>query len=127
MEIVGIYEARTRLSELIDRVSEGKEVTITRHGVPVARIVPVDGVIDAGKRIPWGIDCKPTFFSNVKPNAVFVGLFSIHDSLPDAHACDILFRPDRERHGARRRPGSAANVSLHCGVFCVQKSLVHFG
>jgi prevent-host-death family protein len=43
MEIVGIYEARTRLSELIDRVSEGKEVTITRHGVPVARIVPVDG------------------------------------------------------------------------------------
>ena len=43
MESVGIYEARTRLSELIDKVSEGKEVTITRHGVPVARIVPVDG------------------------------------------------------------------------------------
>ncbi len=43
METVGIYEARTRLSEIIDRVGEGKEVVITRHGVPVARIVPVDG------------------------------------------------------------------------------------
>jgi prevent-host-death family protein len=43
METVGIYEARTRLSELIDKVGEGEEVTVTRHGVPVARIIPVDG------------------------------------------------------------------------------------
>jgi prevent-host-death family protein len=43
METVGIYEARTRLSELIEKVGKGEEVTVTRHGVPVARIIPVDG------------------------------------------------------------------------------------
>lgn len=38
---VGIYEAKSKLSELIDRVAAGEEVTITRHGVPVARLVPL--------------------------------------------------------------------------------------
>ena len=42
MQIVGIYEARTRLSELIDKVASGEEITVTRHGVPVAKIIPVD-------------------------------------------------------------------------------------
>jgi prevent-host-death family protein len=39
---IGIYEARTRFSEIIDKVGKGEEVTVTRHGVPVARIIPVD-------------------------------------------------------------------------------------
>lgn len=37
---VGAYEAKTHLAKLLDRVSEGQEITITRHGVPVARLVP---------------------------------------------------------------------------------------
>jgi prevent-host-death family protein len=41
MKSVGIYEARTRLSELLSRVAEGEEVTVTRHGVPIAKIVPI--------------------------------------------------------------------------------------
>jgi prevent-host-death family protein len=41
METVGIYEARTRLSEIIDKVEKGEEVTVTRHGVPIAKIVPI--------------------------------------------------------------------------------------
>ena len=36
----GVYEAKTRLSELIERVAAGEEVVITRHGTPVARLVP---------------------------------------------------------------------------------------
>lgn len=36
-----VTEARTRLSELINRVETGEEVLITRRGVPVARIVRV--------------------------------------------------------------------------------------
>lgn len=43
METIGIYEARTRWSEIIDKVGKGEEVTVTRHGVPIARIIPVDG------------------------------------------------------------------------------------
>jgi len=42
METVGIYEMRTRLGELVNKVAGGEEVTITRHGIPVAKIVPLD-------------------------------------------------------------------------------------
>ena len=38
---VGVHEAKTTLSELLRRVAAGEEVTITRSGAPVARIVPV--------------------------------------------------------------------------------------
>jgi prevent-host-death family protein len=38
---VGAYDAKTRFSELIERVAEGEEFTITRHGAPIARLVPV--------------------------------------------------------------------------------------
>lgn len=38
---VGAYEAKTHLSQLLDEVAEGKTITITRHGVPVALLVPV--------------------------------------------------------------------------------------
>jgi prevent-host-death family protein len=36
----GAYEARTHFSELLGRVEQGDEITITRHGVPVAYLVP---------------------------------------------------------------------------------------
>ncbi|HKR84640.1 MAG TPA: type II toxin-antitoxin system prevent-host-death family antitoxin [Terriglobales bacterium] len=37
---VGAYEAKTHLSELLDRVEAGEEITITKHGAPVAKLVP---------------------------------------------------------------------------------------
>jgi len=42
MKTVGIYEAKTQLPRLIDDVIEGGTVVITRHGKPVARLVPVE-------------------------------------------------------------------------------------
>jgi len=41
MERVGIYEAKAKLSDLVDRACQGTEVTITRHGKAVAKLVPV--------------------------------------------------------------------------------------
>lgn len=41
---VGIYEAKTHLSQLVDEVAAGKTFTITRHGVPVAVLCPPDRV-----------------------------------------------------------------------------------
>jgi prevent-host-death family protein len=41
MESVGLFEAKTHLSELIARAERGEEVIITRHNKPVARLVPV--------------------------------------------------------------------------------------
>ena len=38
---IGSYDAKTHFSELLERVENGEEVTITRHGAPVARMVPV--------------------------------------------------------------------------------------
>ena len=39
---VGAFEAKTRFSELLKRVSQGEEVTITKHDKPVARLVPFE-------------------------------------------------------------------------------------
>jgi prevent-host-death family protein len=40
MAEVSVYEAKTQLSRLIDRAADGEDVVITRHGRPVARLVP---------------------------------------------------------------------------------------
>lgn len=37
---VGVYEAKTTLSSLLQRVEAGEEITITRAGKAVARLVP---------------------------------------------------------------------------------------
>jgi prevent-host-death family protein len=39
---VGAFEAKTKFSELLERVSQGVEVTITKHEKPVARLVPFE-------------------------------------------------------------------------------------
>jgi prevent-host-death family protein len=39
---VGAYEAKTHLPRLLAEVEAGGEVVITKHGKPIARLVPVD-------------------------------------------------------------------------------------
>lgn len=41
METVNIHEAKTHLSRLLVRVSQGEEIVIARAGRPVARLVPI--------------------------------------------------------------------------------------
>jgi prevent-host-death family protein len=40
MDAIGAFEAKTHLSSLLERVAQGESFTITRHGKPVARLVP---------------------------------------------------------------------------------------
>ncbi|MFO1220104.1 MAG: type II toxin-antitoxin system prevent-host-death family antitoxin [Burkholderiaceae bacterium] len=40
MKEIPVYEAKTRLSELLAAVEQGEQVVITRRGVAVARLVP---------------------------------------------------------------------------------------
>jgi prevent-host-death family protein len=40
MTTIGFYEARTRLSQLLDQVAKGKRVLITRRGKPAALLAP---------------------------------------------------------------------------------------
>ena len=52
---VGVHEAKTHLSRLLERVSAGEEIAITRRGEEVARLVPAAGRhrrrlgVDAGR------------------------------------------------------------------------------
>ncbi|MGH2761589.1 MAG: type II toxin-antitoxin system Phd/YefM family antitoxin [Thermoleophilaceae bacterium] len=39
-KFVGVHEAKTTLSQLLERVSVGEEIVITRRGEEVARLVP---------------------------------------------------------------------------------------
>jgi prevent-host-death family protein len=41
MHTVGAFEAKTHLAALLERVARGESFTITRHGTPIARLVPV--------------------------------------------------------------------------------------
>lgn len=45
MESVGSYEAKTHLPKLLDRVAKGERIVITKHGVPVAMIVPASSCL----------------------------------------------------------------------------------
>jgi prevent-host-death family protein len=48
---VGAYEAKTHLSDLLERVQAGEEITITRHGAPVAKLVPVKKEVKPEERV----------------------------------------------------------------------------
>ncbi len=41
-KIVNVYDAKTHLSKLLDRVMGGEEIVIGKAGVPVARLVPIE-------------------------------------------------------------------------------------
>ena len=41
MNTMSATEARAALPEILDRVAAGDEVTITRHGTPIAVVVPI--------------------------------------------------------------------------------------
>jgi prevent-host-death family protein len=41
MTQVGMHEAKTKLSQLVERAVAGEEIVIARNGKPVARLVPV--------------------------------------------------------------------------------------
>jgi prevent-host-death family protein len=48
MDTVNLFDAKNRLSALVDQAEAGHEVTITRRGRPVARLVPVASEADKG-------------------------------------------------------------------------------
>jgi prevent-host-death family protein len=51
-EIVNLYDAKTHLSQLVDRAAKGEEIVIAKDGVPLARLMPVS--VASGRRRPAG-------------------------------------------------------------------------
>jgi prevent-host-death family protein len=67
--IVTIHQAKTNLSRLLQKASNGEEVIISRGLVPVARLVPVGEV--KGRRSPGSmkgtLTVGPEFFESLPP------------------------------------------------------------
>ena len=53
VKTVNLYEAKTRLSELVERAAGGAEVVIAKAGVPKARLVPLAGKAPPRKPGAW--------------------------------------------------------------------------
>ena len=49
MQSIGAFEAKNTLGSLLDRVEQGEEIIITRHGRAVARLVPNTPSLDASQ------------------------------------------------------------------------------
>jgi len=43
MRTIGAFEAKNHLSELLEAAENGEEIMITKHGRPVAKLVPAEG------------------------------------------------------------------------------------
>lgn len=55
MKTIGAYEAKTHLPRLLDEVEKGERITITKHGRPVAVLVPPtrDAGVDREALLAW--------------------------------------------------------------------------
>jgi prevent-host-death family protein len=51
-EPINLYEAKTHLSELVDRASAGEEIVIAKNGKPMARLVSFE---KPAKKIRFGL------------------------------------------------------------------------
>jgi len=49
MHAVGVFEAKNRLTALLDEVENGGEVIITRRGRPIARLAPLENGFNRAK------------------------------------------------------------------------------
>ena len=56
VESYNVAEAKMHLSEILERVSDGEEILLTRRGKPIARLVPASGraanILGAGRKDP---------------------------------------------------------------------------
>ena len=49
-DTIGAYEAKTHFSALLEKVEAGEAFTITKHGTPVARLVPIKKELTTAER-----------------------------------------------------------------------------
>ena len=71
MASIGAFEAKTHLSDLLDRVARGEKITITRHGVPAALLRPVE---EKGAKLTHGeiVEGMRALRNRVKPGKISV-------------------------------------------------------
>ena len=109
---VGSYEAKTHLPALLERVQAGERITITKHGVPVAVLVPAGKqvkkdirevvaqlkVFGRGRKLPEGITVR---------DLITEGRFGLEDS--SEHALG-----DAGRNSAARSEEHTSELQSPC-------------
>jgi len=92
MPSVGLFDAKTHLSEYVARAQAGEEVVIMRHNKPVARIVPFDAPVRATPQ------AMPPFIQRTfdlgEAHVELTRLNQLSDELEDV---DVLSRWNRDR------------------------------
>lgn len=76
MKTVGIFDAKTHLSSLVDEVERGGEVVITRHGKPVARLVRTEQ-----RLTPEQVEKRGKALNELREIGRRVGLNLTHDEI----------------------------------------------
>ena len=76
MKHVGIFEAKTHLSSLLDEVEKGGEVIITRHGKPVAKLVQATAEFS-----PEEIESRRQAIARLRANARRINLNVSHEEI----------------------------------------------
>jgi prevent-host-death family protein len=67
MKTVGAFEAKTHLSHLLDLVESGEEVTITRHGKPVAQLVTPKPKVTSPENLKRLVETMKQVSASAKP------------------------------------------------------------
>jgi prevent-host-death family protein len=67
---VGVRALRDSLSKYLDEVKAGKTVTVTEHGKPIARIVPIEAMTPLERLIAEGRAHPPTARKRPSPRPV---------------------------------------------------------
>ena len=65
--VVGSFEAKTKLAELLDKVEAGESVTITRRGKPVAQMIAVRSDEESDRMVALVEEIKRTRIGRGKP------------------------------------------------------------
>ena len=116
---VGLFEAKTRLSEYVARAERGEEVIITRHNKPVARIVPMTAEAPA-RPVPRFVQRTFQMGLPQQPDAGLAGELDVQAFLAldarlnaewQAQQKQPLRRSGRSRHAAQQPAASADAAS----------------
>ena len=89
---VGLFDAKTHLSEYVSRAEAGEEVIIMRHNKPVAKLVPLSAKsANAGPVIE-----PPPFRQRTFPSRLSVEGYSLNKLAADLEDEEILAKMRRE-------------------------------
>ncbi len=93
-EQVNVYDAKTHLSKLLERVEAGEEIVIARNGRPVARLVPAQRRREP--RVPGGWEGRVWIADDVKSGPEYEAwLDEVYDN--------PIFPPDEDPTGTGAR------------------------